>query len=188
MQGKTQPALGLTISAWGLLAARVLVTLFRSGTNMGVVFLDDNAGREAGLRQTLAATLQISTQYTLTVAVGNFAPQAGPFNFTGFPGYRVDLLAGAAVLASDNNTLSPGEGRFLTSTVSFTTGISHANAGQFLAIRLVSLNGPGVEVNFDNVLLDATAIPEPTSAGLVALAAVLLLGPRRFSRGCLRQR
>jgi len=160
-----------------------------SGTNIGVVFLDDNAGREAGLRQTLAATLQISTQYTLTVAVGNFRPSVGdPWNFAGFPGYRVDLLAGTLVLASDNNTLSPGEGRFLTSTVSFTTGLSHANAGQALAIRLVSLNGPGVEVNFDNVLLDATAIPEPTSAGLVALAAVLLLRPRRFSRGCLRQR
>lgn len=48
-----------------------------SGTNIGVVFLDDNAGREAGLRQTLAATLQISTQYTLTVAVGNFRPSVG---------------------------------------------------------------------------------------------------------------
>ncbi len=151
-----------------------------SGTNIGVVFLDDATGNEAGLQQTLAATLQISTQYTLTVSVGNFAPSMGdPWDFTGFPGYRVDLLAGSVVLNSDNNTLAPGEGRFLLSTVTFTTGLSHANAGESLGIRLVNLNGPGVEVNFDQVQLDATAVPEPSSAVLVAFAGWLALQARR---------
>ena len=136
------------------------------GANVGVVFLDNTTGiAEAGLQQVLAATLQPSTRYTLTVDVGNFAPSAGaPWNFTGFPGYRVDLLAGSTVIASDNNTLQPAEGRFLTSTVAITIERSHVNAGQALGIRLVSLNGPGVEVNFDRVRLDAVAVTEPPTA------------------------
>jgi len=154
------------------------------GANIGVVFLDNTTGiAEAGLRQTLAATLQLSTEYRLTIEVGNFRPgtPGETWDFTGFPGYRVDLMAGATVLASDNNTLAPAEGRFLTSTVSFTTGGSHANAGQALAIRLVNLNGAGVEVNFDNVRLDATAVPEPSSALLMVsgLGLALSFRPRK---------
>ena len=131
-----------------------------NGANVGVVFLQNTTAiAEAGLRQALAATLQLSTQYTLSVGVGNFSDaDPGPFNFTGFPGYRVELFAGATLLASDNNTLTPAEGIFATSTVSFTTGSSHANSGQALAIRLVNLNGPGTEVNFDDVRLDAVAV------------------------------
>jgi hapalindole H/12-epi-hapalindole U/12-epi-fischerindole U synthase len=151
------------------------------GVNVGVVFLDNTIGiAEAGLQQALAATLQLSTQYTLTVEVGNFGPSLGdPWNFTGFPGYRVDLFAGATLLASDNNTLLPGEGQFVTSSFSVTTGLSHANAGQALAIRLVNLNGSGVEVNFDRVRLDATLVPEPSGAALCSLAALLAMNARR---------
>lgn len=151
------------------------------GTNIGVVFLSNSTNlAEAGLEQVLATPLQLSTQYTLTVEVGNFDPGAGgaPWDFTGFPGYRVDLMAGSTVLASDNNTLAPAEGRFLTSTVSLTTGASHANAGEALRIRLVNLNGPGVEVNFDRVTLDATAVPEPAGTWLFALGASLILSRR----------
>lgn len=141
------------------------------GTNIGVVFLDnDNAFQEAGLRQTLSATLQANTRYTLRVKVGNMAtdPALNPsFDFSGFPGYRVELLAGTSVIASDNNTLTPGEGRFLTSTIEAQTGAFHPNLGQSLGIRLVNLNGEGIEVNFDNVRLDAAAVPEPV--GLLGL-------------------
>ena len=154
-----------------------------AGENVGVIFLDDVLGLEARLQQVLADTLQLSTQYTLTVEVGNFRPSPGgdPWNFTGFPGYRVDLLAGSTVLASDNNTMAPAEGVFLTSTVTFTTGLAHANAGQPLAIRLVNLNGPGagVEVNFDNVSLNAEIVPEPSGLALLAVGALLGLGARR---------
>jgi len=148
------------------------------GQQVGVVFLDDALSLEAGLRQTLGDTLQLTTEYTLSVGVGNFAPP-GPWNFTGFPGYRVELLAGSTVLAMDNNTLSPGEGIFQTSTVTFTTGASHPNSGQALAIRLVSLNGPGVEVNFDNVTLNAVTVPEPTSLALLSLGGLIALMFRR---------
>ncbi len=153
------------------------------GQQVGVVFLDDTLGFEAGLVQTLTATLQASTHYTLNVAVGNFAPSAGdPWNFTGFPGYRVELLVGGIVMSTDNNTLAPTEGQFLTSTVEFITGPAPANQGQSLGIRLVSLNGTGVEVNFDAVTLDATPIPEPASTVTLLGAAALALTLARRRR------
>ncbi len=155
------------------------------GSSVGLVFLENTTNlAEAGLQQTLTTVLGLSTQYTLTVEVGNFSDAGGgSFDFTGFPGYRVDLFAGGILLASDDNTLSPGEGIFETSVVSFTTGDSHPNAGQPLAIRLVNLNGPGSEVNFDNVRLDASAIPEPSSVFLGAIGMIcLMLKRNRTSR------
>jgi len=132
------------------------------GNNVGVIFLMDNqanqtnfASIEAGMRQTLAATLQPLRQYTLTVEVGNIGNDTNaPFLFGGFPNYRIDLLAGANVIASDFNTLLPGEGRFLTSTTTIAIAAVHPQAGQALGIRLVNLNNaPGIEVNWDNVRL-----------------------------------
>lgn len=151
------------------------------GANVGVVFLlDGGPAVESGLSQTLGATLQLNTTYTLQVEVGNIANDPNPphssFNFSGFPGYRIDLLAGGTVIASDNNSLLPAEGQFLTSTVLLSIGGSHAQAGQTLAIRLVNLDGDnGIEVNFDNVRLDASPIPEPAQATLAAGASLLAL-------------
>lgn len=157
------------------------------GASVGVTFLADTGGAEGGLEQVLSESLQLDTVYTLTVEVGNLANDANPphnaFDFTGFPGYRVELLAGGTVVASDNNTLAPGEGQFLTSVVPLVVGLSHANAGELLAIRLVNLNGPGIEVNFDNVRLDAVAVPEPAgiACGLAATCGLFAL-VRRWSR------
>jgi hypothetical protein len=122
--------------------------------------------------------------------VGNFRDSPGGFDFNGFPGYRVDLFAidplaldpimDITVLSSDNNTLTIAEGAFETSTVMFTTGASHPNAGESLGIRLVNLNEPatlanpngdGIEVNFDNVQLEAVLIPEPSTITLMMLVA-----------------
>ena len=64
-----------------------------------------------------------------------------------------------ALIASDDDTLLPDEGRFLTSTVQVTIGATHPNAGEPLTIRLVNLDAaPGIEVNFDDVRLDATPV------------------------------
>lgn len=144
--------------------------------NVGVVFLLPSAATESGLQQTLSATLQTSTDYTLEVAVGNIANDPNPphnsFDFGGFPGYRVELLAGASVIASDDNSLLPGEGRFLTSTVRLTTGMSESLAGQPLTIRLINLDGPaGIEVNFDDVRLDAAPVATPTPSPTPSTAA-----------------
>ena len=146
-----------------------------------------------GLRQTLAATLQPFTQYTLEVEVGNIASGTAldgtPFNLDGFPGYRIELLAGNTLLADDDDSLTIAEGQFATATVSLTTGATHDDLNQPLTIRLLNLNqvdpatpGADREVDFDDVRLDATIIPEPsTTAALTGAAA--LLAPRR-RRAC----
>lgn len=137
------------------------------GTNVGVVFLGPTFGNiPSGLQQTLTTTLQARTTYTLTVAVGNMGNDPNPphnaFNFAGFPGYRVELLASNFVVAADHNTLLPGEGRFLTSVVQVAISSTHTNIGLPLGIRLINLDAaPGIEVNFDDVRLDATPIPDP---------------------------
>lgn len=82
------------------------------GQRMGIAFNFNSvvgSGREYGLQQTLTDTLQANTLYTLSVRIGNIASgydQFGTFyNLNGFPGYRVDLMAGETLLTSDNNSL-----------------------------------------------------------------------------------
>ncbi len=160
------------------------------GDNVALIFLEDSYDQgPVGLTQVLTDTLQANTHYSLEVEVGNIASGTGlpPFDtfgfydLDGFPGYQVQLLAGGVVLAEDNNSLfgSIAEGTFESTTVEFTTGSTHAQLGQALEIRLINRNetdtaeDPGIEVDFDNVRLNATAVPEP---GTFASVVVLVLG------------
>lgn len=140
------------------------------GTRVAIAF--NNAGTdgvgEYGLVQTLTgAPLQSHRTYLLRVEVGNIASGVAQngvtFNLDGFPGYRVDLLAGGVVIASDNNSLagSIDDGAFATSIVSLTTGAAHPQLGQDLGVRLVNLNQldpsaptADLEVDFDDVRLE----------------------------------
>ena len=164
------------------------------GQRVGIAFNFFGSGGEGeyGMQQTLAETLQPNTVYSLNVAIGNISSgtaQSGTFfNLDGFPGYRVDLLAGGELLATDNSSLSGmiGEGQFMDTNVSFTTGASHAQLGQNLQIRLVNLNqidagfpNADLEVDFDNVRLNATAVPEPATSFLLASIGLAWLGLRR---------
>lgn len=137
---------------------------------------------EYGIEQTLGDSLQANTLYELSVEVGNIGSGTGVnnqvFDLSGFPGYRVDLLAGGVVIASDNNSLTIPELEFSTSTVSFSTDAGHALLGQSLGIRLVNLNTQqaleDIEVDFDDVQLEATSVPEPSAiilfgAGILGL-------------------
>lgn len=160
------------------------------GSRVGIAFNFEGSGGEGeyGFQQNLTATLAANTNYTLQVQIGNIASGFAVDNtfyvLDGFPGYRVDLLAGGVLLDSDNNSLagSIAEGEWGLSTVSFTTGPTHAQLGQSLAIRLVNLNiidpafpASDLEVDFDDVSLTATAVPEPTSTALLLLGSVALV-------------
>lgn len=139
-------------------------------THVALIYLEgDRGGGHVGLRQNLAAALAPDSRYILRVMVGNIASgiAAPPANFffdlDGFPGYAVQLLAGGVVVAEDFNSLFTQipEGEFRETTVTLTVGATHPRLGQQLSIRLVNLNilgtaaEPGIEVNFDNVRLDA---------------------------------
>jgi len=165
------------------------------GSNVALVFLSSSIGSgPVGLSQTLGAVLQANTQYSLSVEVGDIASGTGapPFDqfyeLSGFPGYQVQLLAGGMVLAEDDNTLANvlTDGAFATSTVVFETGAAHAMLGEALEIRLINLNTadtpqfPGIEVDFDDVRLDAVAVvPSPASSALIGLGTLLIAGRRR---------
>jgi hapalindole H/12-epi-hapalindole U/12-epi-fischerindole U synthase len=170
------------------------------GENVGVIFLMDNFAnqlqfnnQEAGMRQTLATPLASNTHYTLRVLVGNIGNDPTPptFQFTGFPGYRIDLLAGSTVIASDTNGVLPGEGLFLETTLTATTTANHPLAGQLLAIRLVNLNAAvGIEVNFDDIRLDAQPAAVWTNLGNSkpgALGAPVLTGTGPLIAGSSNQ-
>jgi hapalindole H/12-epi-hapalindole U/12-epi-fischerindole U synthase len=145
------------------------------GHNVALTWLKDGDNQDPlGLSQTLTATLTVNTRYTLKVDVGNidsgkgsgWYAQFGFSNIKGFPGYTVQLLAGGVVIAEDNNSLAATlpEGTFATSTIQVDIGDTHPQAGQKLEIRLINLNGPGtpeapgIEVDFDNVRLDASPL------------------------------
>jgi len=164
------------------------------GTRVGIAFNFDGSGGqgEYGLQQTLSTSLAANSQYSLQVEIGNIASgssQAGTFfNLDGFPGYRVDVLAGGVVMAQDNNTLSGAiaEGDFQTSHVSFQTGAVHPQLGQPLQIRLVNLNqvdlafpNAELEVDFDDVRFNVTSVPEASGWLLAFAAAALQLTRRR---------
>ena len=130
------------------------------GNNVGYLEADPDSPGEMGFEQTLSAKLEANTTYELKVDIGNtmsnyFAQDGVYYDYSGFPGYRIELLAGGDLLISDNNTLLPDEGDFLTSTVSYTAG-SGDPIGESLTIRLLSLSADGdldcyYEVDFDNV-------------------------------------
>ena len=165
------------------------------GQRVAILYNEFGTGNsgEYGLSQTLTTTLQANSRYTLEVQVGNIASGTALngqfFNLDGFPGYRVDLLAGGVVIASDNNSLAGliPEGQWGTSVLNFETTASHLQLGQALGIRLVNLNvidpsapNADLEVDFDQVRLQVTAVPEPSSAIFVGLA--LLVAVRRQRR------
>ena len=146
------------------------------------------SGEEFGVLQSLSATLQANTIYTLTVEVGNIAsgsndlnatpdnPDDDPFfNINGFNGYRVELRTDSSIgsgttLAAETGSVGGdnviADGAFNTVTIVFDSRQAAADLiGQPLEILLVNLNevdpafpGHDRETNFDNVRLDAAEV------------------------------
>lgn len=148
------------------------------GRRVGLVFLADGASTvQSGLVQTLGTNLAPNTRYRLSVAIGNIdegTANFGYFDLRGFPGYQVNLLAGANAVAADNSSLTGliADGDYGLSQTEVFVGNSHAGLGQPLTIELVNLNLqfpanlPGIEVNFDDVRLRVGGVAS-TSTGIL---------------------
>ena len=119
------------------------------------------------ITQQLSDLVEVNTRYTLRARVG--ARASGLFE-----GATVELLAGeSAVRGTRLASVIPGE--FAEVVVEYVTGGSDAAIGLALGIRL---RGDGPVAHFDALRLDATPLPEPVSALLVALGVTLLAAGR----------
>ncbi len=128
------------------------------GRQVGFVFLSQPVGSGiAGLEQTLASVLEADTFYELSVFVGDPGTFSDP-DFLGFPGYRIELWAGAdRIGVDDNETVMNGGFRIIR--IPFAPSDIDPRIGQTLKIRLINLlNGPGIEVDFDAVTLEAVPV------------------------------
>ena len=144
--------------------------------DQGQMLFTNNIGANGFVTQAVG-TVSLNTTYTLTVAVGQSLTQQ-PFG-----NYLIQLLAGATVIATANDT-TPAPDTFVDVTAVSSPSFTDAFAGQTLSIRIahddpIGVNGPDQRQNFyDNVRL-TESVPEPASAGLVAAAAAVLAAKRR---------
>jgi len=142
-------------------AADTYVGAGGSGTPQGadgdeVAYLYNNGGafERVYLYQTLATTLMPDVTYTLTVAVGNRLP-TNPYGPSTWGGYRVELMAGNEVIASERDQLTPVAGTFEDVSISvWSRTVPPRLLGQVLTVRL-SITGENAldSTDFDDVRL-----------------------------------
>lgn len=160
----TPPIIGLDYNSRGVVnptGTQLYVGGAPEGVNVALLFLwrAQTNGTPVGLGQETAEVIAPFTQYTLRVRVGNINGEPGfPYDLDGFPGYRVELRAGSTVLATES-ALAPPDGAFAESVIVHSIGASDPAIGQKLGVALFNQNGPaGIEVNFDDVRIDAIAV------------------------------
>lgn len=144
---------------------------------------NDNV-RELEVRQSLTAQYEANTMYTLSMDVGQYS--VGQYR-----GYAVALASdNGTYLAgvTNNKTLFPGSawtlgstpaaGTWNTVTTTFTTGDSGGVIGEDIMVRFGTAGGssaPGFRGAFDNVILTASPIPEPSTMMLVLTGLIGLV-------------
>ncbi len=149
-------------------------------SSAGLVDLDDAAqftgtgqaawtnGTQTTTASILSDVLAVGTTYTLSSEIAKRTDLGGTAT--------IQLLAGTTVL--DEVSATPTASDFSESIqLIFTPDGSHAGLiGQTLAIRI---GVDSVQPAFDNVVLDATAVPEPSSTALLGLGGLALVFRRR---------
>lgn len=141
------------------------------GNQIGFVAREIPTPGPASIAQVLSDTLQANSLYTLTGQVGHpigFGMSANPDTV-----YTVELLAGNTILSTLSGT-GP-EGSFIPFQLTFnSTGSPFI--GQALQIRLSSTQA---QTGFDDIALNATPVPEPSTLCFIATGFLGLLGRGR---------
>jgi hypothetical protein len=149
------------------------------GEYLGYIY---NQGSDVSISQTLSATLQANTTYTLTVGVG---ARNGSYSFNAFGGALIELYAGTTLIGSTTYTTQT-VGTFTDDTLTIdSSGVNPDLIGQALQIQLHTAASGSTD--FDSVSLDAmsdgaSVVPEPSSLILIAtaMAAGLTVARRRL--------
>jgi hypothetical protein len=138
-------------------------------------------GGQALVTTGISETVTAGTTYTLTFNYG------GDRSTTA--NYEVYLLGGTEILGSAINSFSGSQTLTLTDSIVFTATAGHAALGETLRIRLdAGPGGIGVpggmsdfrnDIVYDNVVLTAVAVPEPTTTALLGLGGLALILRRR---------
>jgi len=124
-----------------------------------VAFLFGNGGVPTA-EQDLGVALRAGRLYTLRVAVGHFDP-AQPYAPSTYGGYRLELLAGGTVIASDQDSFTPALHTFSDAVLTLDADtVDPSLIDQPLAIRLgISATEAGRSTHFDHVRLDWQIVP-----------------------------
>jgi PEP-CTERM motif. len=136
---------------------------------------DNNPGGISGIYQSVGA-LQPNTIYTLTVAIGS---RADRINTAG----TISLINGlnpiTGTILATGGGLPATQGTWEDYTISFQTG---ASVDGMLTIALSSVAAGTIQADFDNVRLDAVAVPEPELYGLALAGLIGVIVWRRRAR------
>lgn len=137
---------------------------------VNVAFMNNNSY----LLQVLDRTFQEGDSFELKVDVGWRTDV--PLIFK--PQYSIQILAGDIVLASSDDQAILVQGGWATATASYNYDLAHSGlVGLQLKLKLEKLNSG--QINFDNVRLQATAVPEPNSGIFLLFVSMLRFGLRR---------
>ncbi|MCX6630979.1 MAG: hypothetical protein NTW28_25485 [Candidatus Solibacter sp.] len=157
--GWTKSPATAVIGTW-----RVSTRNFPAGAPEGVnaAYIGYNGMANGSLSQTLSATLQPNTAYTLVYSVG------ARLDAIAFGGYSVELRAGSTILASSSSP-TPRTGTFVIGQVIYSSiNANPGLLGQRLEIRLIGLT-PDTQESFDKISLDATPTSMTSSASQIAV-------------------
>jgi hypothetical protein len=109
-------------------------------TGLYCAYVGSAQGYSSGsILQTLGATVQANTIYTLRVSVGARADYP-------FTGYVAALMAGNVTLAAGNKA-TPAAGTFVTEVVVYESGANPSQLGQPLQILIKSLGNSQVDIS-----------------------------------------